>query len=254
MLNEEFVFSVIKEMYQKDPTGGEEPHFGCPAFYDNIVEPLKRVEADLGNWHADNGVTKGVLIFDELDVVFKFPFTGNDEGEYEYSTCRSYTDSQGNRHETWVYETAEDYYGFQGAGDSVWDYCEQEAIRYSLAKKEGFERFLAETRRIGYIELTEDFLLPVYVQVKAQEIWNQRSGEHCFSKLPAEEQDKVRDSLDCYDAPMAWVYDCGQHVGKEAMEAFWEFCANADIDDLHGGNVGYINGTPVLIDYSSFRD
>ena len=73
------------------------------SFYDNIVSIFKQ------HYHkpfkADNGCSKGVLIFEQLGFVIKIPFNFCDG----YELCA-------------VTE-----------GDSEWDYCSQEANRYKMA-------------------------------------------------------------------------------------------------------------------------
>lgn len=41
-----------------------------------------------------------------------------------------------------------------------------------------------------------------------------------------------------------------QYYGEDLAEKFCSFCYDFMIDDIHGGNYGYLNGAPVIFDYA----
>lgn len=41
-----------------------------------------------------------------------------------------------------------------------------------------------------------------------------------------------------------------QYYGEDLAEEFCSFCWDCGIDDIHGGNYGYLNGAPVIFDYA----
>ena len=41
-----------------------------------------------------------------------------------------------------------------------------------------------------------------------------------------------------------------QYYGEDLAEKFCSFCYNFGINDIHGGNYGYLNGAPVIFDYT----
>jgi hypothetical protein len=65
---------------------------------------------------------------------------------------------------------------------------------------------------------------------------------------------KVCDELeiDCFDE--VWIADFIQMYGKDELQRLMEFINKYDIDDLRTCNIGYLDGAPILFDYSSFRD
>jgi hypothetical protein len=48
-----------------------------------------------------------------------------------------------------------------------------------------------------------------------------------------------------------WLFP--YYMDYDKFETFTDFLENADINDLHSGNIGYISGRVVLIDYSGYR-
>ena len=59
---------------------------------------------------------------------------------------------------------------------------------------------------------------------------------------------------DCYDPEgNEEVINCFKnYYGKELGEAIEDVINMLEVSDLHSGNVGFIEGRPVLIDYSSY--
>ena len=43
------------------------------------------------------------------------------------------------------------------------------------------------------------------------------------------------------------------HYDHKRLDNFLDFCEENDINDIHTGNVGYINGRLVVIDYSGYH-
>lgn len=89
----------------------------CDEVTDDISFSLREIKSvDSHTCKYDNGATKGVLIFDDLDVVIKIPFQGY-SGYYYTSES---TDA----------EEKSSFEAFQGAtvddNPSGWDYCKRD--------------------------------------------------------------------------------------------------------------------------------
>ena len=124
-------------------------------FEEQVVAPLQSAKC-FSDWSWDNGSTKGVLIFKNLDFVIKIPFEGScswTESHYE------------NQNGSWIYdwdsrwnsnlrkiESEEQFFEFEGspaAGDSKWNYCQAEADLTVAAEEDGILHCFAATKFLG---------------------------------------------------------------------------------------------------------
>lgn len=226
-------------------------------FVEQIVRPLQINNCFKENhWTYDNGVTKGVLIFKGLDFVIKIPFMGR--------TCWTeshYEDSQGN----WLWnkrsctnikkiEAEECFYEFEGAAEEGhWNYCEEEAILAEHAKERGLTKCFAITELFGW---AKDH--PIYIQERCFMFSEaSSSNEEKYKNRTKSDYDslkEVREKLDFWHMNNDWVLDFLIYWGEEVLKKLGDFIWEYNIDDLHNGNIGYRNGVPCLVDYSSFRD
>ena len=115
-------------------------------FYEQVVSPLVDAQC-FDDWTWDSGVSKGVLIFGELDYVIKIPFYCEwFEGEGGY-----YDDE-----DNWVEDEpgCPSGYPFQGTEvegychQNEWDYCETEELRYLAAVKNGMEDWVLKGTKL----------------------------------------------------------------------------------------------------------
>ena len=212
-------------------------------------------------WTWDCGVTKGVLIFSDLDFVVKIPFAGR--GDYVESHYE-------NRHGDWVdsdYETertnastcgrrwveGENYFEkFSGADcENGWDYCEVEATRYCHAEQANVAILFAKTEWIGDVHE-----YPIYIQERCHMFREESTSnqERYKSRTQAdyEEVNTLRKKYDFHSINNDWMLDFLIYYGEEMFKKLADFIFNENIYDLHNGNIGYINGRPCLVDYSSY--
>lgn len=118
------------------------------------------------NWTWDNAMSKGVLIFTDLNFVVKIPFNG----WAKWQEDSHYEDENGNWH-CWesahknidelkshyykIMDGYEDYCEFSRADfneeSEGWDYCMVEQIRYEKAIAAGLETMFAKTEFIGRV-------------------------------------------------------------------------------------------------------
>lgn len=180
------------------------------------------------------GVSKVVVIPHDSSYVLKIPYQGSREEE-----------------ESW---------GFHYAGNKIrdWDYCETEAEIYDAFKAEGLECFLAKTVRYG-----EDATgYPLYIQEKCITAWDYDDAHDDSYKYAYDirERDAFRALFACGLAVTnnVWNMKAIMYYGVEKYIRFMQLCLDKFpdvLEDLHGENYGYrADGSPVLIDFSSWND
>ena len=177
------------------------------------------------------GVSKVVIIPHDSSYVLKIPYRGARDGE--------------------------DYYDFHYAGNKIrdWDYCETEAEIYDAFKAEGLECFLAKTVRYG-----EDATgYPLYIQEKCITSYDYEDPDSNYTYDDTERK-AFRSMFACGIAVAnnTWNMKAIMCYGVEKYIRFMQFCMDRFPDvlnDLHSGNYGYrTDGSPVLIDFSSWND
>ena len=129
------------------------------------------------------------------------------------------------------------------------EYCQKEADVYATARTMGIECMFAECEYLGRLDLDDNDYVYLYGYKKAKMTYRSR-------KIDANEEEELTPYA---DSPLRERNDCIaadllHDWGTELFEKLDWFCANNDINDLHNGNVGYVDGKLVLIDYSGFED
>lgn len=209
---------------------------GDPYFLDCIYEELGH---DFGDFEIANGATKGVLIFDDLPFVIKFPFLGMryfDEDKYEAEEDDYY-----------VFEE------FQGADcEEHNNYCQCELERADAMVEAGFGDLVAKTELL-YVN---EFGFKFYIQEKVQ------TYSDCYDvATQASEESRrksaslTRDYKYCADDWRALVIE-KFGVDKWMQLVDWSKSSGVYIlNDMHGSNYGYrYDGSPVLLDISGYND
>lgn len=183
------------------------------AFTDNEYNWEGRIPEDL---RLDCGMTKMVFSCPEWDYVIKIPF---------------------------ICDTA--------LGAEV-DYCEVEAMNYELAKEFGLEHHFASCERLpAYHFYSMDYDgdsvvidIPLYMMEFAEV--DVECTEDLYSDCYICDSDDFSD--DQKDAARIF----GNYYTDSEVEDLVSFINDNGINDIHGFNIGYINGIPVLIDYSGY--
>ena len=254
----------MKEIMTKDYILECLDHYCCfdglteNTFLDLIIHPLQE-NMCFNNWTYDNGVTKGVLIFKELDFVVKIPFQG-----YNSYTESHYESANGGWHwsdyekfdECFKVESVEEFFEFEGspAEGSNWNYCAAEAEITQKAREEGVGKCIAATEFLGY---AGDH--PIYIQEKcfmfsdASTSTNKERYKH-RTKKDYDSLKEIRERTDFWGIDDNWVLDLLIYWGEEMLKKLGDFIFNQNIEDLHSGNIGYRNGVPCLVDYSSYYE
>ena len=130
------------------------------------------------------------------------------------------------------------------------DYCGLEAAHFAEAKELGLEEFFAATEFVMYYNSVK-----VYVAERA-EVSLERLSSDLYEKLESDgmAEDQIRDTIDEADSCcefMEWLLP--YYSDEDRVSKLFDFLNEADINDLHSGNIGYIGNRLVLIDYSGYR-
>lgn len=193
-------------------------------WYDNVARIFSNKYKGTLSWYDDIGASKGVIIFNSLGLVIKIPFKGYDD----------------------YYDDEYNFFYFEQADTKCgWNYCEVEYERYQKAISAHVEECFAKVEKFAEINNH-----PIYIQdlavIHAQD-------KHYISD---EEINSVRDFCsnsghDCFC--LAWLVEAFKYYGKELFDKLLSFIEDTGIEDLHGNNLGYINGKPVVVDFAGFQ-
>lgn len=178
--------------------------------------------------YGDTGETKGVFVPYDGEVVFKFPLL---------TRCKGF------------------------------DYCRAEVRNYRAAEKAEVGQYFAWMDKLFDV-YTEHGYYPIYVmaQVDCDEeaITDMMIQTFCENNVNPEECDEevddsvIEDYEDRYHSACSgttegvdeWFHsylDCREYAKLDHF-----LCTN-DIDDIHSGNLGFYDGSVVIIDYSGYN-
>lgn len=202
-------------------------------------ELLADLDDDTIDWNS--GASKMVIIPKNENYVVKIPFNGYYNSIY---------DEDENGEEKYI---DDEFIEFSKAGDeNGWDYCEVEAKLYEEAEDRNLEQCFAKTEWIG-----DAHGYPIYKQEKA-EIFGMMEDDSIKRRSDEEKNSAkkqlAKEGVNIYHICIDWVLDFIEYYGKEMLYKFMDFLTDFHIGDLHSDNIGYINGRPVLVDYSGFYD
>ena len=132
------------------------------------------------------------------------------------------------------------------------NYCKLEAENYAYAHRAKLTKYFAPCYFYGVIDE-----IPVYLQRRVEKDDYAISSDcyqFAYNNLPREDEendddyadrisDYIENDMDDYEVTSAIIGE-----NKKLLDFIW----NQDINDLHKGNFGYLNGAPVIFDYSGF--
>lgn len=134
-------------------------------------------------------------------------------------------------------------------------YCSLECYHYEMAKAYRVEKVLLPIERV----VTFDNGLKIYRQIKFTTGWNDLSPKDNKTLRSAYEQvrrsksfKKIHDGMN-YGTHEYWIARVTQLYGKKFMRSLEDWISQYQINDLHMGNIGLLNGVPVLLDYAGYR-
>lgn len=200
-----------------------------PIFYEqdapNFARFLKH-KKDFTNFKMFSGASKCVIIPADKDYVIKIPFTG---GYYEADDC------EGDIYEEFT----------EAEEDEGWNYCLVESSRYDITKALNVNQFFVPTIFIGYTNDKNKY--PIYVQPKC-DVYAYHSHETSI-----EEREKTLDLIDSRQGlPLDWLTLARLVYGENSLMKLLNFLEDYEWSDLRDENIGFIDGKPIIFDYSDF--
>lgn len=241
-------------------------------------------------WNTLNGISKMVMLIAGESYVIKIPFTHLfDEALYEedlavWNEEQDWAISQAWEKKKEIFgdevtapsleeaktildielppepEAELYYYPLQGttycegvelSSDEDWDYCSLESAIYQEALKRGLGQYFAEEALLGRLKDGH----PVYYQQRCIALCDteeyQWDSEEYRRRSTSAHQTCEKLETYCFNA--WWITDFIAMYGEEEFKALSDFLREMQIDDLRDCNVGYLDGAPILFDYSGFR-
>lgn len=244
------------------------------------------------NWSAASGISKTVILIEGVNYVVKIPFTHLFDEDYYDDAFNEWQEERDNAFEkAWIEKKKRfgedallpspvevetllnielapepdceyEYYcqpiigatycnGVQIPREQDWDYCSLETAIYQEALKRGLGQYFAEEGLLGYLQDGH----PVYYQQRCVALcdseeydWN---SEEYQRRSTSARQTCEKFNTYCFNA--WWIADFVETYGEEEFKALSDFLREMQIDDLRDCNVGYLDGAPILFDYSGFR-
>lgn len=182
----------------------------------------------------EHGVSKYVIITEALPFVIKIPFNGHWNDEVD-------------ENEDYYFE--EFHYANDLCGDgSHTDYCADELAKYELAESKHLNLFFAETSL--YTIINE---IPFYTQEKVHTYYNHNSSS---TKALSDISEEYSNKMEELNLSSWWMAEAILRYGALIIDSFINFVQEYSLDeDMHTGNYGFrADGSPVLIDWSGWRD
>lgn len=146
---------------------------------------------------------------------------------------------------------------------TAYDYCKREVQNYKQAPDE-LKPFLARSEYLGKVTIhsyatSKTVTLPVYIMEKVKDVDNISNAYNISMKVPyvaslsTEDYQKIQYAYD--RCRSEWVMNLlYEYMGMEKFLKFLDYIEKNCINDLHCGNIGSLDGRPVLFDYAGFRE
>ena len=142
--------------------------------------------------------------------------------------------------------------------DRMWDaddhkYCELEAENYASAIRYGIQQVVLPTELVAEINSIKIYRQPKYT-FSANELPRQFKTR-LHKKLKGLERKDIVNKIDhsCYDGIYhLWLAHALLLYGKAYMKSFEAWTQEHRINDLHTGNIGWLKGKPILLDYAGY--
>lgn len=219
-------------------------------FEERVVDPL--VDRGL-EFDFDTGASKGVLVFDKENFVIKVPFQACTYDESNFCADLEAWDRGSLSYEPFI----QDYLNYFSEANNFfletstnWDYCELECAVFQAAQREGLDPYFAKEVLLGEVNG-----YPVYMQqyvVPYAEASSSRPIKFSDQKRESAKQFCATFNQHCFNPE--WISDFIDIYGEDEFKRLCAFLKKLNIIDLHRGNVGYLNGYPILLDYSNFNE
>lgn len=133
--------------------------------------------------------------------------------------------------------------------------CYDEYQNYLMIKKAGFGDFCAETLMIDDKICVQEKVQVGYKSYLNNEV-SETLFEYVYKKHYLELNNDFREEYPNYNSinlPIKWLKNAIAYHGAKRVVKFLKFIiGELKINDLHGGNVGYIGERPVVFDLSGY--
>ena len=227
--------SIIKKCFER-----ENPSIDCLDDFDWLYND----EEITLNFKIESGATKVVLvpINTNTNYVYKIPVLGIYDAHF-------INDDYGEKID-------EDYESFSRLDPDGHDnFCAIEVDRCDDICKEGYGELIAKEFYYGKICNN----IPIYIQEKAV-IYNEifYGSDTLSTEKEITSVKNVTSSFFNFDEyfnciPDRWIADLIAAIGIEETIEFFDYLIDTGYNnDLHRLNIGYIEGKPVLVDYSGY--
>lgn len=225
--------------------------------YEAFISIFDEMGPNNTDFRIESGASKGVLIpqNEKLNFVIKIPFQENfsiDE-MYSWGDYNSYSQ---------ICEPNEPFIHAKVFIDNKWegsdnydDYCYCEALITDEARKAGVANFIAQTEI--YDEALVDFqTIPIYVSERAEESFDCAKSSKKTKRMTKDEKETITNTVYSHNSsiPIQWCFEAVEYYGINMVDSFLNFVDEHRLNDFHSGNLGYIEGRPIIIDYSGFND
>lgn len=132
--------------------------------------------------------------------------------------------------------------------------CEQEAKAYLSGKKYEIERVLLETRFVYENPSGVRFFMQPKITESHDRV-SRRTRQKMVKitkTVTPKVCHKVKNSMYYSDIDRNWMSMVISLYGKKFCRSFEKWSKENRVNDLYNANIGYINGKPVLLDYSGY--
>ena len=202
------------------------------------------------NIHMAFGISRGCIIDDNFDYVAKFEFESDNYGYSLFALeVHIYRPAKANYLDAYFAEPI-----FLGTYCRTIDFYDIREIEYNLSwadyDPEYFEKeFMKREDKFGKI-IPITIEIPLYAYPRAK--------KYVYTMFSNEEELEYKSKARAIDSPlkkrnlqiaMEFVF----RYGMEQYEKLSEFMEEYDINDLHFGNVGEINGNFICFDYAGYH-
>lgn len=233
-MNYDFHLTLIKKIFDICDINDSELRnmYGANDLIHKIQKWAGNKIVDMFNRHfeMDAGASKLVFIPLEGDYVYKIPLPATEDG---------------------IFFKDLNIYDYR-------DFCEVELDRCLEIKKAGFGDFIAKEEYIDFING-----LPIYKMEKAMPFDKIRKYLSNSSVGLSNNYDSIYKRLNSSSysesaanvtsIPIEWMNILVEKQGLLRTTDFFNYLIENGWDnDLHSGNIGFINNNPVLIDYSGY--
>lgn len=263
----------------------------CEEEYEYILDDQLENAKLPFEWQTFHGISKAVMMIKNEHYVIKFPFTHYYNGdaycdahwdwqeERDKILDKAQQDKAARMGDPEVELTADEeiialidfdnlepdgsdecwYEPLEGASNAPisaldmapdWDYCNLETEIYKEAVKRNLSLYFAEEGFLGTLSNGH----PVYYQQRCMPLVD---IDYDYASDAYEKKSKyARDTCkqnDVYCFNPLWVADFLDMYGIDEFKRLSDFIKEMRIGDLRDCNIGYLDGAPILFDYSGFR-